>query len=269
MSTIFILALTLALLSSIAGGVVGSYIVVKRITMLAGSISHSIFSGMGLCLWLQKVHGLTYCNPLVGALVSGVIAAAIMGFVHIHYREREDAILSAIWSIGMAIGVIFIFLTPGGSSDLHAFLFGNLLWVTPFDIGLIAGIDVVIVILAMIFHRRFLAICFDEEAARLEGLFTRALYIFLLSLVALAIVALIKVVGIILIMTLLAIPPMIASNWVKTFSRLCVGAILLGALFASVGCFVGYGLDWPLAPTIALIAGAGYLVSLAVARKKA
>ena len=269
MTSLFYLALALSLLAAVAGGIVGSYIVVKRITMIAGSISHSIFAGMGVCIWLQKVYGLSYCDPFLGALVTGLFAACLKGFIHVRYKEREDAILSGMWSVGMAIGVLFLALTPGAQGDMHDYLFGNLVWVSFADIWIMLAVDALIIIAVALFHRRFLAVCFDEEGARLGGLATKATYIFMLMLITLAIVALIRVVGIILILTLLAIPAMIASIWARSFFGLVIGSIALGMLFCAAGCTVGYSLDLPLAPMIAIISGAAYIGTLGARRRLA
>src|SRR3990167_5153616 len=123
------MAIWAGLLASMASGIIGAYVVIKRISFIAGSIAHSILGGMGFCLWLQRAHGITVCDPLFGAFASAIISALLLGWVHLNYREREDTVIAAIWSTGMAIGMIFISITPGSNVELLNYLFGNILWI--------------------------------------------------------------------------------------------------------------------------------------------
>src|SRR3990172_6540537 len=128
------LALLAGCAASIASGIIGTYVVVKRIVFIAGSIAHSVLGGMGLCLWLKRVHHVAWITPLEGALVAALISALLIGWIHLRFRQREDTVIAAIWSTGMAIGVIFIALTPGYNVELMNFLFGNILWVSRADL---------------------------------------------------------------------------------------------------------------------------------------
>jgi len=256
------LALLAGVGASVAGGIVGSYVVVKRIAFISGGIAHAVLSGMGLCLWLNRVHGLTWLSPMAGAIGAAIIAALIIGWVHLQYREREDSVIAAIWAVGMAIGIVFVSLTPGYGVELMSFLLGNILWVSTADLITLAILDGIIIILALTLHNRFLAICFDENQARLQGLPVGALYMLLLVMVALTVVLLIQVVGIILVLTMLTIPPTIAGLFLKRLSTMIIGAVVIGMLFSIVGTLLSYTLDWPSGATIALVAGAVYLVLL-------
>jgi zinc transport system permease protein len=262
------MALAATCLAAVAGGVVGSYVVVKRISFLAGSISHAVLGGMGLCLWLQRAHGIVWLDPLIGALASAVGAALLLGWAHLRYKQREDAVIAAIWSTGMAAGVVFLSLTPGTNVDLLNFLFGNILWVTPRDLLLLAALNGAILAATFYWYHPFLAVCFDEEQAALQGVNPRRIYMLLLSLVALTIVILMQVIGSLLSIALLTIPATIGSLWTRRLSATMGAAILLFALFGACGLELSLHLDWPPGATIALVAAGGYGVSLAARQTK-
>ena len=245
---------------SVAGGIVGSYVVVKRIVFISGSISHCVLGGMGFFLWLQRVHGIEWAYPTLGALVAALIAALLVGWIHLFYREREDTVIAAVWAIGMSLGIVFISQTPGYNVELTNFLLGNILWVSPTDLYTLLLLDLCALVIVAFFHTRFLAICFDEEQARLQGLPVTALYMLLLVLTALTTVLLIQVVGIVLVITMLAIPPAIANLCTRSLSHMIVLAVCLSFLFSVGGLFAAFSLDWPVGASIALTAGMGYLL---------
>lgn len=257
-----IMALAAGFAASFASGIIGSFVVVKRIVSISGSIAHSVLGGMGVCLWLRRVYGLDFLTPLQGALAAGLLSALLMGWIHLKYKEREDTVIAAIWATGMSIGVVFIALTPGYNVELLNFLFGNILWVSHSDIALLLSLDILIALTVAIFYRRFLAICFDEQQALLQKVPVHTLYLLLLCLVAIAVVLLIQVVGAILVITMLAIPAAIAGTLTQTLSRMMVVATLLGALFTFLGMYLSYELNWPPGATISLVAALFYSLSL-------
>ena len=155
-------ALAAGVLASVACGIVGSYVVVKRIGYLAGGIAHTVLGGMGIAYFLGK-------SPIGGALVAALLAAAIIGWVSLRLRQHEDTIIGALWAVGMALGLVFISRTPGYNADLMSYLFGSILMVPREDLLLMAALDGVIVVLVLLFRKPFLAVCFDEEFARLRG----------------------------------------------------------------------------------------------------
>jgi zinc transport system permease protein len=261
------LTLLIGIIASIASGIIGSYVVVKRIAFISGSISHSVLGGMGLCLWLQRTQGMEWITPMQGALVAAIISALIIGWIHLRYRQREDSVIAAIWAVGMAVGIIFISQTPGYNVELMSFLLGNILWVSPADVMTIGILDVVVVLAVAFLHNRFLLICFDEEQAHLQGVPVKALYLLLLTLVAISVVVLIQVVGIVLVMTMLTIPPTIASIFSRRLSTMMLLAVALGMLFSCFGTLISVYLDWPVGATIALLAGAAYLCSLCIRQR--
>ncbi len=248
--------------ASFASGIIGSFVVVKRIVSMSGSIAHSVLGGMGFFLWLRRTYGLDFLTPLQGALAAGLLSALLMGWIHLKYKEREDTVIAAIWATGMSIGVIFIALTPGYNVELLNFLFGNILWVSHSDLALLLSLDVLIAAAVTLFYRRFLAICFDEDQARLQQVPVHTLYLLLLCLVAIAVVLLIQVVGAILVITMLAIPAAIAGSYTQTLARMMIFAILFGALFTVLGIYFSYELNWPPGATISLVAAAFYTLSL-------
>ena len=253
--------------ASIVSGIIGSYVVVKRIVFIAGSISHSVLSGIGFCIWLERAKGITWADPLLGALAAAVLSACIIGWIHLNYREREDSAIAAIWSIGMATGILFISQTPGFNVELTNFLIGNILWVSKTDLYILGGLDVIVILLIFCLHKRLLSICFDEDQARLQGLPVNSLYLLLLVLIAISIVLLIQVVGIVLVMTMLTIPAAIANLMTTKLSAMMLLAIVLSSLFCISGNVTAYYLDWPTGATIALIAGMAYVLSLMISHK--
>ncbi|MEN9344384.1 MAG: hypothetical protein RLZZ453_1171 [Chlamydiota bacterium] len=247
--------------ASIASGVVGSYVVVKKIVSMSGSIAHSVLGGMGIFLFLKRTYGFDFLTPLQGALVFGILSAWLMGFVHLKYKEREDTIIAAIWSTGMSLGVIFIALTPGFNVELINFLFGNILWVSHSDLVWLFSLDALILAAIFWLYRPLLAICFDEEQAVLQKLPVSFLYLLLLSLVAITVVLLIQIVGAILVIALLAIPASIAGGFTSRLSSMMLFATLLGVLFTFSGLYASYRLNWPPGATISLVAALGYGLS--------
>ena len=231
------MALLAGLTASIASGIVGSYVVTKRIVFISGSISHAVLGGMGLFLWLRKVYNLSFLSPMHGALFAAVFSAILLGWVHLKYKEREDSVIAALWAGGMSLGVIFISFTPGYNVELMDFLFGNILWVTKKDLLTILLLDTVVVASTLLFYRKFQAICFDEEQAALQGLAVKPLYIFLLCLVALSVVVLIQVVGAILVISMLTLPAAMAGNLTRKLSSMMSLAILGGMVCTALGIF--------------------------------
>lgn len=260
-------ALLAGFAASITSGIIGSYVVVKRIVFISGSISHSVLGGMGLCFWLKRTYGLDWLLPLYGALFAAIASALLIGWVRLKYQEREDTVIAALWATGMSIGVIFISLTPGYNVELMNYLFGNILWVTQSDLLLILGLDLIVILLVALFHQKFLAICFDEQQAILQNIKVKSYYLLLLCLVALSVVLLIQVVGAILIIALLAIPAAIASGMTFRLSKMMLFAILISCVFTFIGTFLSYELNWPPGATIALTAALFYLLNFLVKRR--
>ncbi len=252
-------ALWAGLLASLACGVVGAYVVVRRLTYLAGAIAHSVLGGMGAARWLQVTQDWQWCNPLMGAVVSALLAALIIGLVSLKARQREDTIIGAIWALGMALGILFIAATPGYDVDLMAYLFGSILMVGPEDLWLMAGLDLLVLLLGLGLYRPLLAVCFDEEFARLRGLNADLYFLVLLGLTALTVVILSTVVGLVMVIALLTLPAAVAGHFASRLGGIMAGAVVLSALFTSLGLGLSYGPDLPAGACIILLAGAAYL----------
>ena len=262
------MALWASLLASVVSGTIGSFVVIKRIAFLAGSISHSILGGIGCCIWLQRTYGLDWLNPLYGAFLAAIGSAILLGWIHLNYRQREDAIIAAIWSTGMALGVIFLSLAPGTNVELMNFLFGNILWISTKDLILLAILDLALLGSILFYYRRFLALCFDEPQALLRGIPVQRLYLLLLCLIAISIVLLIQIIGTILVIALLTLPATIASLLTHRLPIMMLYATLLSALFSFIGLEASYLLDWPPGATIALVAAISYLILLPLKKQK-
>ncbi|QHN07222.1 metal ABC transporter permease [Methanothermobacter sp. THM-1] len=226
-------AIVAAVLVSIACGVVGSYVVTKRIVSISGGISHAAFGGVGLG-YLMGV------SPVTTAIPFTVGAAISMGAVTRKTGISEDTAIGILWSAGMALGIVFINLSPGYAPDLFSYLFGNILMVTPIDLWTMLILDLIIISSAVLFEREFLALCFDEEYAEVLGVPVDTFYLYLLALVALSVVVLIKAAGIILVIALLTIPAAIAKNFSMNMKDIMVKATLTGVLTALAGLWISY-----------------------------
>ncbi len=257
-------ALLTGLLASVACGVVGSYVVVRRISYLAGGIAHCVLGGIGAARYCQVVYGLEWLTPLVGAAVSGLLAALIIGVVSLRAREREDTVIGAVWAIGMAVGVIFLARTPGFGVDPMSFLFGSIVMVERGDVWLLAGLDVLVVSIGVLFYHQFTAVCFDDEFARLRGLSVEFYYLLLLGLTALTVVLLVSVVGIVLVIALLTLPVAAAGFFCRTLWQLMLVSSLLTAGLTSSGLAISYSADLPAGATTILLAGVVYIAAMAI-----
>ena len=259
-------ALLAGVLASVACGVVGTYVVVRRITYIAGGIAHCVLGGMGAALYVNRVYGLAWLQPLHGAVAAALAAAIIIGLVSLRAKQREDTVIGALWAVGMAAGVLFIAKTPGYAQDLMSYLFGNILMVTPADLWLIAGLDVVVVAAGLLFYNPLLAVCFDEEFARVRGLPVEFYYLLLLVLTALTVVLLVTVVGIVLVIALLTLPVAVAGHFARRLWQMMALATVISIVLTTAGLAISYGPDLPAGATIIVLAGAVYLAVTVGAR---
>jgi zinc transport system permease protein len=257
-------ALIVGLLASVSLGVVGSYVVTRRITYIAAAISHCVLGGIGAALYLNVVRGWWWCGPMLGAVVSALLAAVVIGLVSLYARQREDTVISAVWVIGMAIGVIFLKITP--YVDAMSYLFGEILFVSMRDVWLVAAMDVVVVALGLGFYPKLLAVCFDDEFAELRGVNVKLYYLLLLCLTALTVVLLVRVVGIVLVIALVTLPAAVAGHFARRLWQMMLVAMLCSMLFITAGLAVSYPWDLPSGPVIILIAGAAYLLVALITR---
>ncbi|MCC6123879.1 MAG: metal ABC transporter permease [Pirellulales bacterium] len=259
-------ALLMGLLSSAAMGVVGSYVVTRRITYIAAAISHCVLGGIGAAVYCQSVLGWQWFDPLYGALASALLSALLMGFVSLYAKQREDTVISAVWSVGMAVGLLFLSRSPP-SVDAMSYLFGSIVLVSQEDLWLVVVLDAVVAAVGVGFYPKFLALCFDEEFAELRGVRPKAYYLLLLCLTALAVVLLMRIVGIILVVALFTLPPAVAGQFARRLWQMMLWAVLFCALFINVGIAVSYRQNLPSGPVIVLLAGGTYLLA-AIGKKR-
>ena len=247
-------ALIAGMLASVACGIIGTYVVVKRIVFISGGISHSAFGGIGLGYLLG-------IDPIIGALFFTLASALGIGIVSKRTDLREDTVIGIIWATGMALGVIFLGLGPGYPPDPWGYLFGNILTVPRSDIIVMLILDAVIILIIFSLYKDFLALCFDEEFATVVGVPTERLYLVLLSLIALTVVVLIRVVGVILVIALLTIPAAISGQLTYSLKKMMIFSILLSAIFTTCGLWLSYVLDLASGAMIILVCFTVFLLS--------
>ncbi len=248
-------ALLGGILASIACGVVGSYVVVKRISYLAAGIAHAILGGMGIAYFFGN-------SPMSGALVAAVVFAIILGWVSLRWKQQEDTIIGALWSMGMAVGILFLSKAPGYHMDLMSYLFGNILMISRDDLFLIGGLDLVILITVGLFYKQLLAVAFDEEFAKLRGISVEWFYMLFLILIGFTVVIMIRIVGLILVIALLTIPPAIANHYIRSLNHMMILAVILGIFFTCSGLALSYEPDLPSGPMIIVLSGSVFIVSV-------
>jgi len=250
-------AMLAGLLASVACGIVGVYIVVKKIVSMSGSIAHASFGGIGLGYLLKF-------SPVLGAMLFALLSALTMGLVTRKTRLPEDTATGILWALGMALGVIFIGLSSGYSPDLMSYLFGNILTVPASDIFLMLGLDIIIIALVVIFYKEFLLLCFDEEYATVAGMPVNQLYLLLLCMVALTVVVLIRVVGMILVIAMLTFPAALARQFTQSLKKMMLLSVVFGMAFTFGGLWLSYILNLASGATIILLSGLVLLVSYVV-----
>lgn len=248
-------ALLAGFLAGIACGVVGTYVVSKRISYVGGGIAHSVLGGMGAAYFVRTVYHVEWLNPLLGAVLAALLAAVLIGWISMRFRQREDTLISAVWAVGMAVGVLFISQTPGYYENLMSYLFGNILIISASDLILILCLDLVIILVTVLFYNQFTAVAFDEEFARVRGINVELFNLLLMILTALTVVLLVSVVGIIMVIALLTLPPATASFFSKTIRGTMIRASLLGIITTGGGLALSYGPDFPPGAVIILLAG--------------
>lgn len=250
------------ILAGIAFGIIGSYVVVRRISYIAGAISHCILGGIGASLFFQGNYGITWFPPLLGAIAAALLAAVVIGLVSIHAKERSDTIISAIWVIGMAIGIILFNKTPG-YNDLMSYLFGNILLISTNDVVMIFVLDVLIIVVAVLFYNKLLALSFDEEFSQLRGVRVGLFYILLLCSVALTVVFMVRIVGIVLVIALLTLPAAAAGKYAKKLWQMMIFAAIISIICVTGGFALSYEPDLPSGAVIVILAGIAYLLAMA------
>ena len=248
-------ALAAGLLASVICGIMGTLVVVNRIVFLSGGIAHAAYGGIGLAFYM----GWSY---LAGTLGFSLLAAMVMAAVTLKARHRADTIIGVIWAVGMAIGIILIDLKPGYNVDLMSYLFGSILAVPDRDLWIMAVMGVVIFALVVVYYNDLLALSYDEEFARIRGVPVTALYFLLIGMLAVTVVMVIQVVGLILVIALLTIPPFIMEGYARSLLVMMVGSSILGAVFTITGLWLSYAFDLTSGASIILVAGLAFFLNL-------
>ncbi len=250
-------ALMAGLLVSVVCGVVGTLVVLRRIVFLSGGIAHAAYGGIGLAFYLGT-------DPLLGAIGFSLISALGMGLVELRARQRADTVIGAMWAIGMAIGIILLDLTPGYKADLMSYLFGSILAVPGHYLWWMLGLNFLIVAFVALFFKELVATSYDETFAITRNVPVEPIHLAMVGVIALAVVMMMRVVGLIMVIALLTMPAAIAVQWVRGVKRAMLLATLLSALFVLTGLWLSYSLNLTSGATIILVAGVAYLVSLAL-----
>lgn len=249
-------ALLAAVLSGVACGIVGTYVVSRRMVFLSGGITHASFGGIGIAYYL----GL---NPIGGAMFFAILAALGIEWAGAKGRIREDSAIGIVWSVGMAIGLLFIFSTPGYAPNLMSFLFGDILIVSSSNIVALVVLVVVLLVVMALIGRPIIYATFDREYARSQGVRADLLLGLMTVLTSITIVFSIRIVGIVLLISLLTIPPVIAGCFSKSYMKIASLASIFATIGNVVGLWVAYKMDFPVgATTIILLAIALFIVKL-------
>ena len=250
-------AILAAFFSAIVCGLTGSFIVLKRISFLAGGLAHSILGGVGIAKYLGF-------SPVLGALISAGIFSFILAFSKVYYSQGLDIVVSSLWSMGMALGIIFIYLTPGYGTDLMTYLFGDILLVGKTDIQNLMFLDFIVIVVIFSFFRQFVALSFDENHIKIRGISQFFLYLVLFLTISSTIVVLMKVVGLILVIAMLTLPSAISSLFAKSVSNSILIALFLSLIFMFLGLYISFQWNLPSGAIIVLVSGVVYFLAIIV-----
>ncbi len=240
-----------SLLLSVAIGVIGSFMLINRSQFIAAAIAHGSYGGIGIAIYF----GLSL---LFTTTLFALFLALLLAYITYHDRYRSDTLIGVIWAAGMSVGIIFIDLTPGYHPNMMSFLFGDILMVPQQDIYFMAGVDTLLLLSVVLLLPRFLAISYDMNFALLNGLNVKAIYTYLLLLMALTIVMSIRSVGLILVIALFSIPPFIAEKFVADFRVMMAVSGFLGFIFSLSGLYLSYHFDISATAAIILVAATAF-----------
>lgn len=250
-------ALFASLLVGVACGLIGTLVVLNRIVFLGGGIAHAAYGGIGLAYYFGQ-------DPMLGAILFSILSALGMGLVHLRTKARSDTLIGVMWSIGMAIGIIFVSLTPGFKADLMSYLFGSLLAVSGSDLQVMALIAALVLVFVVLLYRSLQAISFDETFSTIRNLPVAALYLVMLVMIGLTVVVAMRIVGLIMVIAMLTIPPATANLFLKDMKGMMLLSIGLGWLFSIIGLILSFALNLQAGSIIILVAALSYLGAAAV-----
>lgn len=243
---------------SVAAAIIGTYIVTRRMVFISGGITHTCFGGLGLGYYLGV-------SPLAMAALFAIGGALGVDALS-RSRVRQDTAIAVVWAVGMALGILFIFLTPGYVPELNTFLFGNVLTVTPADLAVFGVFALILLAVFLLFGRTIVAVSFDEDFARIKRLPVRFVNLMMTVLTAVCIVLTIRMIGVMLLMSMMSLPQMSAETFTRRYNPLMVSSGLISLAGGVGGLFAGYWLDIPASATIVLLLVAIYLGCALTAR---
>lgn len=247
-------ALLAGVTASVLCGVIGTFVVVKRLAFISDGISHAAFGGMGICFFLG-------IDPVLGAVPVALVCALVLGSLENDTVQSYDALIGVLWAAGLAIGIVFVYKTPGYAPNLMSYLFGNILMVTRRDLVTIVALAGSVLAIFFLFYKGLVAVAFDEVFARVQGVRTRLLLQLLLTMIALTVVILIQMVGIILVVALLTIPPVISLALWKDLRAVLLSSVAVGVAITLGGLGLSFSYDLPSGPAIVLL-GVGLLLAV-------
>ena len=250
----FINALIGISIISIASAIIGTYIVTRRMVSISGGITHACFGGLGLGYYLGV-------SPVLMASVFAVAASLFVETLSQKWKVREDSAIAVVWALGMAIGVIFIFMTPGYVPELTSFLFGNILTINTGDIILFACYTAVLVIFFSLYFKTIVAVAFDRDFARISGMPVTAISLTMTVLIALCIVLTIKLVGIMLLMSMLSLPQMIAENFFHKYKSIMLASVAISLIGSLTGLFLSVAINVPCSALIVAVFAAMFFIT--------
>lgn len=248
-----------AILASIICGIIGTIIVEKKLVMMSGGIAHTAFGGVGMGYFLK-------IEPIIGALIFAVISS--FGIVKIKRKAKvnTDTIIGMFWSLGMALGIIFISLTPGYPPDVSSYLFGDILTVSKMDLYIMTVLDFIVIFIITAFYNNIKAYLFDEEFSKVIGINAKLMEYTVFLLIAFSVVVLIRVVGIILVIALLTVPPAVSKIFTFNLRKIMELSVLFGVVFSLLGLFISYKLHIASGASIIIVAVGTYIIFITVSK---
>ncbi len=255
-------------LASISCGIVGPYVVTRRLLFLAGALAHIAIGGVGAAIYLSTVHPATFgwLEPIHGGLAVALVSAPVLAVLKHRMKERLDTVVGALWAVGMSVGILLIKITPGYHTELMSYLFGNISFVTRQDLLFLAALSAVVIATAVLFHRRFLALCLDAEQAELRGIPVLTTDIVLFLLIAVTVIVLTQIVGLILVIALLSLPAAIGARLTPRLGPSMAATFVVSVLVTTVPRIAVYGT--PVSPEAAIVLATAGLYLLVVLRRR-
>jgi len=260
-------ALLAGIVSSLTFGAVGTFVVARRISYMAAAIAHSILGGIGAAVFFSRTLQWEWLTPMVGAVVAALLSALVIGLVSLRAGERENTIIGAIWAFGMASGLLFIHYAPGKAVSLESYIFGNSLLTSRADVIITVTLGLVVLLLVGLFYHKLVAVCFDEEFARLRNVSSDAYFLLLLVITGISMVLLVRVAGIILSLALLILPASTASRFSRQLWQILAFAIVLTLIYNTGGLALSFTFNIPTGPFIVLLAVSVYFLSFLTRRR--